>query len=84
MATTVHVPEDLLERVDTRAKALGVSRNRFIVEALEATLGTKDVWPPELVRMLGRPVAPAAARDLEESLAVVRRRRAGRLRAPGL
>ena len=46
MPTTIHVPEQLLERVDTRAKALGVSRSRFIVGALREALGTDETWPP--------------------------------------
>jgi predicted transcriptional regulator len=84
MATTVHVPEDLLHRVDTRARALGVSRNRFIVTALEESLGTRDTWPPELVGMLRHPLPAGAARDLEESLAAVRGRRSNRRKAPTL
>jgi hypothetical protein len=80
--TTVHVPADLLERVDTRAKALGVSRNRFIVKALEESLGVRDAWPAELVRMLKRPIAARASSDLEDSLTVVRRRRASRRQPP--
>jgi metal-responsive CopG/Arc/MetJ family transcriptional regulator len=35
MPTTVHIPPTLLKSVDRRAKALGVSRNRIIVRALE-------------------------------------------------
>lgn len=35
MPTTVHIPEALLESIDRRARALGVSRNRLIVRALE-------------------------------------------------
>jgi len=84
MATTVHVPADLLSRVDARAKALGVSRNRLIVLALEERLGTRDEWPPELVRMLARPISERAAKELEESMAIVKRRRTRRRRAPVL
>jgi hypothetical protein len=31
MAITVHIPKPVLERVDERAKALNLSRNRFII-----------------------------------------------------
>ncbi len=78
MPTTIHVPPHLLERVDTRARALGVSRNRFIVEALEQRLGTRNVWPAELVSMLEHPVSARAADELERSMAVVRRQRENR------
>jgi hypothetical protein len=84
VATTVHVPKHLLERVDVRAKVLGVSRNRVIVEALEMSLGTNEEWSPELLRMLERPLGPRAAKDLESTMKVVRARRTRRRRAPAL
>jgi hypothetical protein len=52
MATTVHIPEPLLAAVDRRAKALGVSRNRLIVRALEQALAEGVAWPPEFLARL--------------------------------
>jgi predicted transcriptional regulator len=82
--TTIHIPDALLERVDTRAKTLGISRNRLILEALEEKVGARDEWAPELVAMLADPVASAAGKELEESLAVVRSRRSSRKGPPKL
>jgi metal-responsive CopG/Arc/MetJ family transcriptional regulator len=82
--TTIHIPDALLERVDTRAKTLGISRNRLIMEALEEKVGARDEWAPELVHMLADPVASAAGKELEESLAVVRSRRSSRKGPPKL
>ncbi|MGO8994201.1 MAG: ribbon-helix-helix protein, CopG family [Polyangiaceae bacterium] len=84
MPTTIHIPGPLLERVDTRARTLGISRNRLILEALEEKLGARDEWAPELVQMLADPVPPAAGKELEESLAVVRSRRSSRKGPPKL
>ena len=84
MATTVHIPTQLLARVDQRAKALGVSRNRLIVETLEASLHVKRGWPPELLRMLEKPLDEASARELDDTMAEVRRRRVNRRGAPAL
>jgi len=84
MATTVHIPERLLKRVDERAKALGISRNRLIVDAVEATLVTKRAWPPELLDLLSRPLDRESADALETSLGQVRKRRANRKRPPRL
>jgi hypothetical protein len=78
MATTVHIPDHLLRQLDARAKALGVSRNRVIVEAIEATVGARREWPPELVCMLQEPVDGATAKLLEKTLAEVRARRVSR------
>jgi metal-responsive CopG/Arc/MetJ family transcriptional regulator len=82
--TTIHIPDPLLERVDTRAKTLGISRNRLIIEALEEKVGARDHWAPEVVQMLGRPILAAAGKELEGSLAVVRRRRSSRRAPPKL
>jgi len=35
MATSVHLPSKLLEAVDRKAKALRISRNQLVVQALE-------------------------------------------------
>ncbi|MGH7437226.1 MAG: ribbon-helix-helix protein, CopG family [Polyangiaceae bacterium] len=78
MPTTVHIPAELLRRVDRRAKALGSSRNRWIVEAIDASLGSRGEWPPELVHMLSVPLGREAAAMLESSLARVMERRANR------
>lgn len=46
MATSVHIPKALLEAVDRRARALKVSRNKLIVQALERELTGGADWPP--------------------------------------
>lgn len=63
MPTTVHIPNALLKSVDRRAKALGISRNRLIVRALEQAVTERSRWAPEFLERL-RNV------DRETSLAV--------------
>lgn len=65
MATSVHLPEELLEELDRRAKEVGMSRNRYIVEALRAAILRETSWSPRLLQMLAE-----AARDEEASEAV--------------
>ena len=84
MTTTVHIPEALLELVDERAKVLGKSRNRVIIEALEASLVTNLSWPPEFVRVLNTPLDRRTSDEFIASMAVVRSRRVTRRRAPKL
>jgi hypothetical protein len=50
--TTVHIPAALLKSVDRRAKALGVSRNRLIVRALEQAVTDRARWAPEFLERL--------------------------------
>lgn len=52
MPTTVHIPAALLKSVDRRAKALGVSRNRLIVKALERAVSERVEWAPEFLKKL--------------------------------
>lgn len=61
-----------------------MSRNRLIVETLEASLDVKREWPPELLRMLSDPLDQATAQAFDDSMAEVRRRRVSRRRAPKL
>jgi len=46
MATSVHIPRPLLEAVDRRARALKISRNRLIVQALEREITQGADWSP--------------------------------------
>lgn len=52
MPTTVHIPAALLKSVDRRAKALGLSRNRLPVRALERALSERSGWAPEFLEKL--------------------------------
>jgi predicted transcriptional regulator len=52
MPTTVHIPAALLKSVDRRARALGVSRNRLIVKALETAVKERAAWAPEFLERL--------------------------------
>lgn len=54
MPTTVHIPDTLLKSVDRRARALGVSRNRLIVRALEQAVNQRSTWSPEFLDQLRR------------------------------
>lgn len=54
MPTTVHIPAPLLKSVDRRAKALGVSRNRLVVRALERAVNERAGWAPEFLDTLRR------------------------------
>ena len=74
MATTVHIPDPLLSAVDRRARKERVSRNRFIVRALERALGERETWTPGFFEA----VAANAARDpgaVDEMLHAIRSRR---------
>jgi len=83
MATTVHIPAALLRRIDARAKARGMSRNRLIVEALDRSLAEDDDWSPEFVDALAGMSADAAvSRAADQMLASISRTRRSRRKPP--
>ena len=75
MATTVHIPGPLLTSVDRRAKALGISRNRLIICALEQAVRAPSGWPPEFLERLRRvdPGTGAAVDELIDTIKQARR-----------
>lgn len=76
MPTTVHIPDALLKSVDRRARALGVSRNRLIIRALEQVVGERSTWTPEFLERLRRvddEDTVAAVDELVEAVAQARR-----------
>lgn len=46
-STTIHLSGDLLAAVDRRAKDLRLTRNRYIVQALERSLHRDTAWSPD-------------------------------------
>ena len=74
MPTTVHIPDPLLKSVDRRAKALGISRNRLVVRALEQAVRVRSGWAPEFLEQLRR-VDPQTSAAVDELLNAVKRAR---------
>ena len=52
MATTVHLPAELLKRVDERAKARKVSRNQYVRRALARMVEEDAEWSAEFLGAL--------------------------------
>ncbi len=74
MATTVHIPKDLLEAVDDRARTLKLSRNRFIIRALSQMLSEDDDWSPGFLEALESADESDAA-AVDEMLEAIKNRR---------
>ena len=72
MSTTIHLPPDLLASVDHRARELGVSRNRYILRALERALEAETRWSSRFVEELAAARSDdQGRRALEEMVAAV-------------
>jgi hypothetical protein len=45
-STTVHIPDEILDRIDAIAKRRGTSRNRVVLASLKAEIARDSgVWP---------------------------------------
>ncbi len=52
MAITIHLPAQVLQRVDLRARRLGLTRSRYICETLEQDLQRQGGWPEGFIDAL--------------------------------
>jgi hypothetical protein len=71
MPTSVHIPKPLLEAVDRRARALGVSRDHLIVRALEREMNQATEWSPGFFERLVE-VDEATSNAVDELMTAVR------------
>jgi hypothetical protein len=72
MPTSVHLPQTLLQAVDRKAKALKISRNQFVVRALQREVATSE-WSSGFFEALAADGETSKAVD--DMLGAVRRSR---------
>lgn len=72
--TSIHLPKGLLEAVDRRARALKISRNQFMVRALQHELQSGSDWSPGFFERLSA-VDEETAASVDELLEAVRKAR---------
>lgn len=77
MPTSIHIPRPLLDEVDRRARRLKMSRNRFIVRALEKEVSHERQWSPRFFEALAEvtPDDASAVDEMARSLAKHRTRK---------
>jgi len=64
MPTTIHLPPKLLESVDKRAADLGLSRNRYIILALERAIEEQTSWSPRFLEELNSAADDVGGQEL--------------------
>ena len=83
MATTVHLPNHLLQSVDERAAELGMSRNRYIILALEQAITEQTEWSSKFLAELASASADVESHELlAEMTATIRRHRSRKPHPP--
>jgi metal-responsive CopG/Arc/MetJ family transcriptional regulator len=72
--TSVRLPHELLQALDRRAAALGLTRSQLILQAVEQALEEYSAWSPAFLKAIGtrRPELDEAA---EQMMNAIRARR---------
>ena len=80
--TSIRLPEDLIQALDERAAALGITRSQLIIEAVEQALEARSAWSSGFLKAIGTP-RPDLEEAVDQMMDAVRQRRS-RSEAPGL
>jgi Arc/MetJ-type ribon-helix-helix transcriptional regulator len=80
--TSIRLPEQILEALDQRAAALGLTRSELIVRAVEQALQEHAAWSPRFLKAIGTP-RPELEEAALEMMGAIRTRRS-RNEAPDL
>jgi len=80
--TSIRLPEDLIQALDERAAALGITRSQLIIEAVEQALEDQSAWSSGFLKAIGTP-RPDLEEAVDEMMEAIRQRRS-RSEAPGL
>jgi predicted transcriptional regulator len=83
MTTTVHLPPELLKRVDERARRLKVSRNQYIRRALERMVEEETRWSDDFLDALEEAAADKESHEAVDEMMHASARRS-RKRPPRL
>lgn len=74
MPISIHLPEEVLRKVDRRAHGLGLSRSGYIAQALQRDLENGGGWSPGFFAQL-RDISPQDAQAAAALQRVTSRRR---------
>jgi predicted transcriptional regulator len=84
VSTTVHLPPELLKRVDERARGLNVSRNQYIRRALERAIREETRWSGDFLNALDQAAGDAESHEAVDEMSRTIARRRSRKRPPRL
>ncbi len=80
--TSIRLPDELIDALDRRAAALGLTRSQLIVQAVEQALEEYSAWSPAFLKAIGTP-RPELEEHADEMMDAIRARRS-RKETPGL
>ena len=80
--TSIRLPEELVDALDRRAAAQGITRSQLIIQAVEQALAEHSDWSPRFLKAISAP-RPELAEAVDEMLDAIRAQRS-RKPAPDL
>jgi hypothetical protein len=80
--TSIRLPEDLIDALDRKAAAQGITRGQLIVQAVEHALTDQSAWSSAFLKAIGSP-RPEREEAVDAMMDAIRARRS-RSDAPGL
>lgn len=80
--TSIRLPDQIVEALDQRAAALGLTRSELIIRAVEQALQEHSAWSPRFLKAIGTP-RPELEEGVREMMDAIRTRRS-RNEAPDL
>jgi metal-responsive CopG/Arc/MetJ family transcriptional regulator len=80
--TSIRLPAGLIEALDERAAARGITRSQLIIEAVEKALEDRSAWSSGFLKAIATP-RPELEAAVGEMMAAIRERRSSS-EAPGL
>jgi len=79
--TSIRLPGELLDALDRRAAALGLTRSQLILQAVEQALEEYSAWSPAFLKAIGTP-HPELDEAVDEMMDAVRARRSRKAAPP--
>ena len=79
--TSIRLPEELVDALDRRAAAQGLTRSQLIIQAVEQALAEPSDWSPRFLKAISAP-RPELEKAVDELMQAIRSRRS-RNPAPG-
>ena len=80
--TSIRLPEELIDALDRKAAAQGITRSQLIVQAVEHALTDQSAWSSDFLKAIGSP-RPELEEAVDAMMDAIRARRS-RNDAPGL
>jgi predicted transcriptional regulator len=80
--TSIRLPDDLIDALDRRATAEGLTRSHLIIRAVEQALAEQSTWSPGFLKAISSP-RPELDEAVDELMDAIRARRS-RSEAPAL